>query len=122
MVVSRNKIKLRLRRKTNPELVETISLSLKNKSWSEVSSKLSGSSRAQKTISLGQIETIAKDGESVLIVGKVVSQGNLTKKVKIISLGISESAKEKLKESKSEFSTILEEITKNPKMEKIRVL
>jgi len=58
----------------------------------------------------------------VLIPGKVLGTGNIDKKVKIIALYYSESAREKLKKSKIEALHIDEEMKKNPEAKNIKIL
>ena len=57
-----------------------------------------------------------------MIVGKVLSIGEITKKIKICSFGISNEALEKLKKTKSEWISIADEIKKNPKAEGIKII
>ena len=121
-MLSKTKIKERTRRKTNPYLEETIRLALKHENWIPVAKILSGATRNQGSINLSQIEEKTKVGDTVLILGKVLSEGNITKKIRICSLSISSAAREKLKSSKSEFATIMEEIKKNPKAEGVKVI
>ncbi len=121
-MASRTHIKERRRKKTNSELVETISLALKHKPWEKIGAILSGSTRRQAKVNLSLIDKETKAGDTIIIFGKVLSLGNITKKLVICALSISAQAKEKLKESKSEFRTIKEEITKNPKAEGIKIL
>jgi sialic acid synthase SpsE len=60
---------------------------------------------------------------SVIKVKRIkLSSGDLTKKVRIVAWSISEKAKEKLKESKSEFVSIVEEIKKNAELKGVRIL
>ncbi len=120
--LSRTKIKSHLRNKTNSELVETISLALKHKPWNKIAKTLASSSNKQKSLNLSQIDKEAKAGDTILITGKILSEGNLTKKVVLVALSISEHAKEKLKESKSEFVKIKEEIKRNPKFEGVKLI
>jgi large subunit ribosomal protein L18e len=123
-MVSKTKIKSRVSRKTNPEVVGTLKQGNKNPEWNKIISILSGPANNYSSINLQEIED-SKDistGDIVLIPGKVLSKGELSKKLKIVALSISESAKEKLSNSKSEFSTILEEIKSNPKAEGIKIL
>lgn len=122
MTISKTKIKFRTRQKSNSELQETIRLALKNKSWFKVSQILSNSTRNYSSVNLGQIDKVSKQGEIIVVIGKVLSQGNLTKKVRICSLGISAVAKEKLKDTKSEFVYLGNEIKSNPKAEGVRVI
>ena len=119
---SKTLIKKQLGRKTNPELVDTIRNSIKNEKWIAVARILSGSSGNQSSVNLDEIEKNTKAGETVVVPGRVLSNGELSKKVRICALGISNKAIEKLKETKSEFVTILDEIKKNPKAEGIKLI
>ncbi len=121
-MLSRTKLKERTRRKTNPYLVETIRLALKNENWTSIAKILSGATRNHESVNLSQIEEKTKLGDTVLIPGKVLSEGNITKKIRICALAISSPARNKLKESKSEFATIIEEIRKNPRAEGIKLI
>ena len=119
---SKTTIEKQLQKKTNSELVETIICAKKNKPWLEVASILSGPSRKRVNVNLDQINEGSKEGESVLVPGKVLSQGEISKKIKIIALGFSEKAEEKLLNAKCEVSSILDEIKKNPEAKGFKVL
>ncbi|MBU0761326.1 MAG: 50S ribosomal protein L18e [Nanoarchaeota archaeon] len=120
--LSKTKIKERTRRKTNPVLVETLQAAIKNPAWTDVAKLLSGPTRKQTSKNLFEIDKETTAGDTVIIVGKVLSKGELTKKVRICALAISEKAQEKLKPTKSEIVSILKEITKNKKAEGVRIL
>lgn len=120
--LSNTKLKLRRRRKTNPSVVETIELAKKNEKWRDVAKLVSGSTRKFTSINLFEIDEKTKAGDTVAIVGKVLSKGDLTKKIVVCGLSISEAAREKLKETKSEFVFLMDEIKKNPKMEGVKLL
>ena len=121
IMVSKTHIKKKTSRKTDLKLVETIKLARKNASWLKLAHILSSPTRLQASINLSQIDTNAKAGDTIVIPGKVLSQGELTKKVRICALSFSQSALEKMKKTKSEAVTILEEIKKNPKADGIKV-
>ena len=120
--ISRTKIKLRLRKKTNPVLAETIALALKNKSWNNVARLLSSSNSLHSQVNLGKIDSETKVGDTALIPGKILSKGDLTKKIKLCALSISSQAHEKLKKTKSEFIAIKDEIEKNKKFEGVKII
>jgi len=109
---SKTKIDKQLARKTNPELVETIILAKKKEKWLEVARLLSSPRANRININLDQLDVKVKDGETIVVAGKVLSQGELTKKVKIVALSFSAKAKEKILKAKGETSSILEEIKK----------
>jgi len=119
---SKTKIESQLEKKANRELVETVIAAKKKEGWFRVAEILSGSRRNSLGLNLGEIEEGAKDGETIVIPGKVLSQGELGKKVKLVALKFSEKAKEKLLKSKIQFSSIDEEIKNNPGAKDIRVL
>ena len=120
-IVSNTHIKEKARRKTNLVLVETIKLAMKNTAWLKLAHVLSGPTKKQVSLNLSQIDANAKTGDTIVIPGKVLSQGELTKKIRICALSFSSSAIEKMKKTKSEAATILDEIKKNPKADGIKV-
>lgn len=120
--MSKTSLKNRLSRKTHPELIETISSIIKNPAWNEVAKILSGPTRKFSAINLSGIDENTKVGDTILIPGKVLSGGTLSKKIRVVALSFSESAKEKAAASKSELVTIKEEIKKNPKFEGVKIL
>ena len=120
--LSKVKLKKRLSRKTNYELAETISAAKNLHEWSHIAKIISSSTRKQSAINLFEINAHTKEGDTVVIPGKVLSKGELTKKIRLCALGISEVAREKLKKTKTEYATILEEIKKNPRAEGIKVI
>ena len=119
---SKNLIEKQLERKTNPELVKTIIEAKKKKNWLDVAAALSGPRAKRTNINLDKINEEAKEGEIVVVAGKVLSQGELDKKIKVVALSFSEMAKEKIEKAKGEALTILEEIKKNPEAKNVRFL
>jgi len=118
-MLSKTQINKRIKKKTNPELVETIKLAKKN-NLLELARKLSGPSRKQKKINLEDLNKIKED--KILVVGKVLSKGQINKKVKISALSFSEKAKEKLEEKGCEIKTIKQEIGKNKSLEGVKII
>lgn len=121
-MISNTKIGKRVGNKTNSEVVETLLAAKKNAAWNKVAQLISGSRKRYASVNLKEIDNEAKDGETVVIVGKVLGNGKLSKKVRVCAMNFSESAVEKLKEVKSEGIILLEEIKKNPKAEGIKLL
>ena len=119
---TKTKISKQEKRKTNPELVETIRKARKNEKWLEVAGILSSSRKKRAEINLDKINKESKEKDIIVIPGKVLSQGEINKKIKVVALGFSESAKEKLLNSKCEIVSILEEIKKNPEAKGIKIL
>ena len=122
MTKTKTKIESQIRRKTNNELVETTIAAKKKVKWLEVASILSSPRRESIDLNLGQIDFLAKDGDVVVIPGKVLSQGEIKKKIRVVAYKFSEKAKEKLLKEKIQISSIMDEIKKNPEAKGVRVL
>lgn len=119
---TKTKIGKQIQKKSSKELVETIIAAKKKDKWFKVARILSGPRRKAISLNLGEINESSKDGETIIVPGKVLSQGEISKKVKIVALGFSEKAKEKLLKSKIPCSNIIEEIKKNPDIKRSRIL
>ena len=119
---SKTKIDEQLGKKTNPELVATILEAKKKKNWIEIAGLISSPRSNMTMVSIEKLDKETKDGEIIIVPGKVLSQGELNKKIKVVALGFSKMAKEKISKAKGETSTILEEIKKNPDAKGMRIL
>ena len=115
--ISKTKIEKRMKKKTDSDLVETI-IKLK-KTNPEAAKELARPKRLWASINLDLID---KQGKDVLIVGKVLSQGELNKPVKIVAWGASEKAIEKMNKSKANFVLIIDEMKKNPELKNLLIL
>ncbi len=122
MTKTKTKIESQLKRKNDSELVETTIAAKKKDKWLEVASILSGPRREAVDLNLGQIDILAKDGDVIVVPGKVLSQGEVKKKIKIVAYKFSGKAKEKLLKEKIQVSSIMDEIKKNPEAKGVRVL
>uniref|UniRef100_A0A7J2THV3 Large ribosomal subunit protein eL18 n=1 Tax=Archaeoglobus fulgidus TaxID=2234 RepID=A0A7J2THV3_ARCFL len=116
-----------LKRKTNPRLLKLIDLllseSAKNdaKIWKVVAERLASRRRGWAEVSLSKIERYAKEGETVVVPGKVLG-GEIKKKVKVAAFSFSESAKAKISEAGGEWMKIEDLIRINPKGSGVRIL
>lgn len=119
---SKTKIDKQLQNKNNPELVETIFTAKKKEKWLEIAGIISGPRRKRLNLNLNEINAQTKEKEKALVPGKVLSQGEINKKIKVIALSFSEKAKEKLIKSGCEITSILDEIKLNPSAEGIKIL
>jgi len=122
MTKSKTKIEQQLQRKRSQELVETIIKAKKSDKWLPVAEALSFPRRKRVEMNLTEINKKSKEGEIILIPGKVLSQGEIEKKIKIAALNFSEKAKEKIIKAGASILSILELIEKNPKAEGVKIL
>ena len=114
--------------KTNPNLIQLIR-TLKRQSnqenvaiWKTVASKLERSKRSTAEVNISSINRYANDNEVVLVPGKVLSNGNLDKKVTVAALNFSSKAQEKIENAGGECLTISEILEQNPKGSNIRIM
>jgi len=114
-MISKTKISKRIKKKTNSNLVETVLLAKKDNQ--EIAGLLSMPTRKRASLNLDEINKEAKENETIIVPGKVLGNGNISKKIKIIALNFSSSAEEKLKKAKIQATTIIEELKKTKKIE-----
>ena len=118
----KTRIENKLKRKTNPELVKTIISAKKKENWLEVANLVSTPKRKRASVNLRDIESQAEEGKIIVIPGKVLSSGELTKKLKIVALTFSEVALEKIKKAGGSVSYIKDEIKNNSEAKNIQII
>ena len=121
-IVSKTKIKFNLKRKTNPKTIDTITEAKKNKSWLPLAKIVSSSTRQYLSLNLDEIDEKSVEGDVIIIPGKVLGEGSVTKKIKICALAFSASALDKMKKSKVEGGFIIDEIKNNPTAKGVKIL
>ena len=89
------------------------------KIWKRVAKELQKPARSKKPVNIFKINKYIRDGETALVIGKVLSEGKLIKKINISTFNASMQAKEKLGKN---LITIKELIQKNPKGNKVRII
>jgi large subunit ribosomal protein L18e len=119
---SKTKISKQLERKSNSNLAETILAGKKNEAWVGIAGILSGPRRNRICINLEEINKESKAGETIVVPGKILSQGDIDKKVKVVAFNFSEKAREKLLSAKCEVSYILNEIKSNPSAKGVKII
>jgi large subunit ribosomal protein L18e len=118
----------KITKKTNPILIALIQ-DLKKKSfendapiWKDIATRLERSSKNWPEVTLNRIDKYVNDNETALIPGKVLSSGNLTKKVSIAAWSFSEKSMEKIKKAGGKTMSIKDLVKNNPKGKDIRIL
>ncbi|MCR4327310.1 MAG: uL15 family ribosomal protein [Nanoarchaeota archaeon] len=120
MVKTKTKIEKQIGKKTSSRLVETIILAKKNPKWIEVASILTGPRRLRRNVNLSELEGYS--GSTVVVCGKVLSQGESPQKLKVAALGYSETAREKLLKAGCEINLLIEEIESNKEAKGVKIL
>jgi len=115
-------------KKTNPMLINLIQ-ELKKKSyenkapiWKDIAERLERPLRNWAEVNLSKIERHAKENETVLVPGRVLSSGELTKKLTIAAWSFSQKAKEKIKKAGGRCISISELVEENPKGKNVRII
>ncbi len=114
--------------KTDPSLIALIfdlkATSRDNESaiWRDIAVRLEKSNKNWAETNLSKIERYAKDGETLVIPGKVLAAGNITKKVTVAAYSFSQKAKDAITESGGKAVSIRELMDTNPKGSNIRIM
>jgi large subunit ribosomal protein L18e len=108
---------------TNPVLLETIELLEEQEAsiWSDVAENLGKVNRKRPEVNISDIERNAEDGETVVVPGKVLGSGRLSKSVDVAAFKASSGAKEKIEED-GEFMFIQDLVDENPEGSEVRIL
>lgn len=123
-MISKTQISKRLKKKTNPEIVETIELA-KKKNLLELAKRLSGPKSNYTIINLDELNKLNELNKlkenKIMIVGKVLGSGNIEKKISISALGFSNQAREKLKKAGCTIKTLKQEIEANKELKGVEI-
>ena len=114
---SKTQINKWMQNKTNSELVETIFLAKKTENI-ELASEISMPARQLAAVNITKIAEAKSD--TVIVPGKVLSNGDIEKKKTVYALGYSEKAREKLKNAGCEAYKILDGLKKLKGSEKLK--
>lgn len=121
--MSRKKLKT-----TNPELISLIRLLRKaareNKAniWRAVAEYLSKSRRRRRAVNVSRINRYTKEGDEVVVPGKVLGAGLITHPVKVAALDFSDQARQKIIKAKGKCLSIPELIKLNPKGSNVKII
>ena len=114
--------------KTNPNLI-ALAHDLRQKSydedvaiWKAVAAKLEKSSRSQAEVNVASINRYTSADETVVVPGKVLSNGSLDHKVEVAALKFSEAAKAEIEKAGGECISIADLVEKNPKGSNVKIM
>ena len=115
-------------RKSNSELVETIS-DLKTASrendapiWKSIAKKLEGPSRNWPIVNISKIDYNASKNSKVIIPGKIMGSGKLSKKVTVSAFSFTKSAVKKIESAGGSCMYYRDFIKKNPTGKDVMVI
>ncbi|MBN2368365.1 50S ribosomal protein L18e [Candidatus Woesearchaeota archaeon] len=90
--------------------------------WKRIATELEGPTSRMRVVNLSKIDCYSKDNEVVIVPGKVLSMGNLSKKITIAAYKYSKGAMSKIRESGSKAVSIYDILKNNPKGAKVRII
>ena len=102
--------------------LEKSSVKYKAKIWKRVADDIKRPRRIRRAVNIGRLERYCKEGETVVVPGKLLGGGRLTKKLVVASLEASESAKKKVEMAGGKWMSLGELIKKNPEGRNIRLV
>ncbi len=89
--------------------------------WKKIARELEKPTRLRREVNIFKIDKYAREGEIIVVPGKVLGVGELSKKVTVAAFRFSENAKKKIL-SNGEIISISDLIKKNPKGKNIRII
>ena len=111
---------------TNPELQElirslkTLAIEKQAPFYKRLANELSKSTRERRTVNLSRINRYANEGETIVVPGKVLGTGNISKKLNVSAWDFSDNALSKLHEAGSKTDSITN--LKDIKNKKVRIM
>ena len=90
--------------------------------WRDVSKYLTAPQKNRVEKNLGDLHNVTKDGDVVIVPGKVLATGSLSKKITIAYYSISNSAASKLDASKIKRISIEQLLEENPTGSGVRII
>lgn len=102
--------------------LKKLSIEKKVALWKQIAVELEKPTRSRREVNLYKIATNAKEGEVVIVPGKVLSNGAILTPVKVAALNFSGDAKDKILSAKGQVLSIQELMKSNPEGKKVRIL
>jgi len=115
-------------KKSNPELVLLIKdLKIHAKKyntpiWRDIAERLERPLRVWPEVNISRIERYAKEDEMIIVPGKVLGSGVITKRVSVAAWKFSKSAREKIEKAGGRVMSIRELMSENPKGTNVRIM
>ncbi|MCD7781087.1 MAG: 50S ribosomal protein L18e [Methanosphaera sp.] len=114
--------------KTNPNTVKLIESLTKQSSaenapiWKAVANDLKRANRKNKEVNVYHIDKYTKDDDTILVPGKVLGEGNITRKVTVAAFKFSKEAEAKITAAGGKCLKIEELMAENPKGSNVTII
>jgi large subunit ribosomal protein L18e len=90
--------------------------------WKRLASDLEKSTRQRRIVNLSRINRFTKDGETIVVPGKVLASGELQRRVTIAAWKFSQQALEKIERANAKAISISELMQSDPKGKRVRIV
>jgi len=114
--------------KTDPALIALISdLKAKERDngaaiWRDIAKRLEKPRRNWAETNLSKLDRYAADGETIIVPGKVLGAGNISKKITVAAYSFSAAAESAIVAAGGKVMTISDLMAENPKGSKVRIM
>ena len=102
--------------------LKKVAIEKKRPLWKTIAVELSKPTRNRREVNIYKLDKNSKEGEIIIVPGKVLGTGALSKKITVAALQFSESAKEKILSNKGEVLSIEELMKKNPDAKGVKIM
>ncbi|MFO7710599.1 MAG: 50S ribosomal protein L18e [Candidatus Woesearchaeota archaeon] len=112
----------------NPHLCELIrklkatSIDEKVNIWKRVAEDLEKPARNKRAVNIARINRNTKEGEMIVVPGKVLGTGTIGHKLTIAAFAVSDSARKEIEKADGKVLTINELLAENPKGKNLRII
>lgn len=89
--------------------------------WKRIAKDLSKSTRQRREVNIYKIDKYCREDETAIVPGKVLSMGELNKKITVAAWNFSNEAREKINK-RGRAITIQELMKSNPEGKKVRII
>ncbi|MEM3012821.1 MAG: 50S ribosomal protein L18e [Candidatus Hadarchaeales archaeon] len=90
--------------------------------WLELAERLSGPRRSRAEVNLSHLNRCAGEGETVVVPGKVLAAGRLTKPLRVAAFGFSGTARRKILSAGGEVLSLAQLLEQNPEGKNLRIV
>lgn len=104
------------------EVVELLKKKKEGRIWKRVLSIIISPRRNRPSVNISRIDLLAKENETIVVPGKVLGAGRMTKPVTVSALLFSDSARKGIENAGGKCLSIKELVEGNPKGSGVRVI
>lgn len=90
--------------------------------WADIADRLGGATRNRPAVNVDKLERLCKKGDVVLVPGKLLATGNITKAVKVAALDLSAAARTKIEAAGGKVLAIEELAAANPSGAGVKII